>query len=161
MKAIIKPYEDARTVFNGYAGMDAPNLPAHPGAALQVKHFRWSQDKVPKHTLPQAVEGVLGMVEELGEAQEALNQLNAAVGRLCHIVLNESQGRRGYDKDVDALRRKVADALADHGIFAHHLATAMRLDYWTLVHRTAEEVMERDWKKNPVDAHKAGGNDGK
>lgn len=145
-------FERSRAVFNSYAGMDTPELPKEPGPALQVAHFRWSQNKVPKHTLPRAVEGVLGMMEELGEAQAALNQLMIATARLSHLMLNESQGRRGYGEDIERMRKLVADGLADHGVFAHHLATAMRLDYWTLVHGTAVEVMQRDWKKNPLTA---------
>ncbi len=147
------PFDKARAVFNSYAGMDEPDLPKEPGPALQVAHYRWAQLKVPKHTLWQSTEGILGMTEELGEAQEALNKLVVAVGRLAHIELNVSQGRRGYDAEVEKLRRLVADGLADHGVFAMHLATAFRLDYWTLVSETAREVMaKRDWKQNPLTA---------
>lgn len=148
------PFEKSRIAFNKYAAMGEGEFPDNPGSRLQVLHYRWAQNKVPKHTLPAEVEGVLGMCEELGEVQDALNQLNKATGKLAHIVLNASQGRRGYDQYRQKLRELIADGLADHGIFAHHLATAMRLDYWTLVHATAMEVIERDWIKNPLTAAK-------
>lgn len=145
-------FEKARAAFNGYAAMDAPELPENPGSALQVAMYRWTQSHVPKHDLPPAVEGVLGMTEELGEAQEALNELVRATGRLSHVLLNAHQGRRGYDRDREQLRKLIADGLADHGVFAHMVATAMRLDYWTLVHETAREVLGRDWTTHPLTA---------
>ena len=85
------------------------------------------------------------MSEELGE-------LTAAVGKLNHVVLNHYQERRGLE-DRDKYRAEVADGLADMIIFAHIIATSCRLDFWTIVRETAEKVMQRDWKKNPLDAN--------
>jgi NTP pyrophosphatase (non-canonical NTP hydrolase) len=109
---------------------------------------------VTRSDLPMLVAGTLGMTEELGELREALDGLLKATGRLSHLALNYEQKRRGYADDMAAFRSKVADALADHAVFAHQAATAMRLDYWTLVRVTAEGVMKRNWKTNPLDAHK-------
>lgn len=147
------PASAAREAFNRYAGMDAPELPTDLGAALQVRLYRWTQDKVPKHDLPAPVEGALGMGEELGEAAVLLLGLLASTGRIQHLLLNESQGRRGYGSDKEGFRALIADALADHAIFAHALATSVRLDYWTLVRATAMKVMTRDWNANPLNAH--------
>ncbi len=149
----MSPFDAAREAFNRYAAMDHPDLPEDPGARLQVLLYRWTQTNVARSEMPANVAGTLGMAEELGEAQEALNGLFVASGRLSHLALNHAQGRRGYASDMSAFRSKVADALADHAIFAHQLATSMRLDYWTLVRETAIAVMKRNWKTNPLSAH--------
>lgn len=151
--APLTPFEAARQAFDAYCAMDTGALPTDPGSALQVRMWRWTQSRVAKHELPPGVEGALGMSEELGELSEALLGLLAAAGRLSHLMLNVSQGRRGLEHGTEELRQKVADALADHSVFAHMAATAARLDYWTLVERTAEEVMKRNWKEHPKDAH--------
>lgn len=148
------PYKKAREQFNSYAGMDAPKLPDNPCSALQVQHFRWAMSKVPKHTLPLSTESILGTVEEVGELAGDMLKLFAAVGKLCHLELNASQGRRGYDKDVEKLRALVADAIGDAATFLLGVSTAFRLDFWTIANETAKEAMERDWKSRPLDAHK-------
>lgn len=147
------PYKKAREQFNTYAAMDTPELPADPGSALQVMQYRWVMRKVPKHSLPMSTEGILGTVEEIGELNENLLKLYAAVGKLAHYELNASQGRRGYDKNVEALRALVADAIGDAAVFLMSTCTPFRLDFWTLVRETAMEVMGRDWVARPLNAH--------
>lgn len=147
------PYKKAREAFNRYAAMDAPQLPENQSSALQVMMYRWAMSKVPKHTLPLSTEGVLGTVEEVGECAGAMFKLFEAAGKLAHLELNASQGRRGYDKDVEKLRALVADAIGDAHTFMLQLGTAMRLDVWTICFETAKEVAERDWKTRPLNAH--------
>lgn len=139
------PYEMSRAAFNKYAGMDEPFLPDNEVAACQVLFARWVNTKV-KHTLPGSVENVLGLAEEAGE-------LHAAIGKLAHLELNLSQGRR-YSKLTDEqVREEAADAVADIGIFLMNYCTTRRLDFVTLLLATAKQVLQRDWLTRPDDAH--------
>jgi len=128
------PTELAREIFDGYAGMDAPDLPAHPTSAWQVKHARWADRNFGATPLEQIV---LGMAEELGE--------------LSHAVLKRAQGIRGMD-DEAKFREAAGDAIADVLIYATHACTALRLDFATLYMGTMRKVLERDWKADPVGA---------
>ena len=65
---------------------------------------------------------------------------------MCHAVLKQSQGIRGYD-DYEKFREDAGDAVADIVIFCIQMATLLRLDFWTLLSETAEVVMRRKWKK--------------
>lgn len=105
----------------------------------------------------------LGAAEEVGELAEVLLEVGSpgdmrlalgatkAVGKIAHAALKRAQKIRGFDdktKYLDAL----ADAIADINIYLMNLASANRLDYGTLIARTAEQVMQRDWKAKPVTA---------
>ena len=70
------------------------------------------------------------------------------VGELCHIMLKHIQSIRGFDNQKK-FQVELGDALADATIYLMQLATYNGLDFGELLHWTAEEVMERDWKKNP------------
>lgn len=146
----MNPYEKSRAHFNSYAGLDAPNLPPNFLSALQVKLYRWTQTHVPKHTLPPSVENALGAVEEMGELFE--NRAMVGIGRLAHLELNISQGRRYSKLTEEEQRAKKADAIADAVVFLMNACTASRLDFGTLVADTIREVTERDWVKNPETA---------
>lgn len=121
------PTEEARESFATYAGMDAPDLPVDDTAALQVLLARWQTRNFGVGNLQQCA---LGVAEESGE--------------LCHAILKNAQGIRGMD-DREAFRAAAGDALADICIYAIQCATLLRLDFGTLLHRTAEQVLERDW----------------
>lgn len=119
----------AKDVFDDYAGMDAGKLPADPWSALQVMLSRWETRNFGAGTLAHRA---LGVCEEAGE--------------LAHAILKHEQGIRGMG-DRDAMREAAGDAIADVTIYAINLATALRLDFGTLVRGVAEQVMGRDWKK--------------
>ena len=74
----------------------------------------------------------------MGVAEEA--------GELCHAVLKHSQRIRNMG-DPHAYREKAGDAIADTAIYLIQMATALRLDFGTLLAKVAEEVMKRNWNK--------------
>lgn len=152
-------YAAAREQFDRYCSMDEGELPDDPGARLQVRLFRWAQTSF-GHKSNEFSSGA-GVVEELGEMAEAVIDLllilltgTKAAGRLAQVLLKRYQGIRGMD-DPDTARRAIADALADMVVFGMQVATCFRLDLWTLLEVTANEVMQRDWTKNKLDGTSA------
>jgi NTP pyrophosphatase (non-canonical NTP hydrolase) len=139
--APMTPVQSAREVFGGYAALDAPRLPsdlANPNTGerdavwlsdLQVELARW---QVRNFGVVSHEQQALGVAEEAGE--------------LSHAVLKHAQRIRGMD-DVEAYREKAGDAIADVVIYAMQMATALRLDFATLVEGTARNVMQRDWTR--------------
>ncbi len=94
---LLDGYRESRRRFETFAAMDAPDLPADPHDALQVKLARWQSRNfgpAPAHLL------TLGVVEEVGELVVAVEAM-----------------------DSDA----IDDALGDIGIYCAQLATARRL----------------------------------
>jgi len=153
---VITPVQKARARFNTYAGMDHPNFPTNEMSAAQVLVARWVNEKV-THSLPPTVENCLGVVEELGELEEVMDELHrrarAAAGKLAHYELNISQKRRYSKLTEEEIRAMEADAIADIGVFLMNFCTSRRLDFGALLIRTAEQVCGRDWKANPDNAH--------
>lgn len=78
---------------------------------------------------------LLGAVEELGE--------------LAHAHLKEEQGIRSSEGLEDAAK----DAVADCIIYLSDYCSARGFDLDEIVSDTWDEVKQRDWKKNPDDAH--------
>jgi NTP pyrophosphatase (non-canonical NTP hydrolase) len=140
----------ARETFDAYAGMDAPDLPADPMSALQVRLARWQNTRFP--ISKSETEMTAGISEEIGEFAGALGEfiqpladfvaLVAAGGRVNHAALKHEQKIRGMG-DREAYRRAAADAVADILIYATNLATGLRLDIGVLFRSTAEFVMRR------------------
>jgi NTP pyrophosphatase (non-canonical NTP hydrolase) len=124
------PIDRARATFELYAAMDAPDVPLDEFSGLQVRLARWQARNFGVASHEQMA---LGVAEEAGE--------------LAHAVLKHSQGIRGM-ADPEAYREAAGDAIADVAIYAIQLATALRLDFATLLMATAEKVMERDWRAN-------------
>ena len=100
-------------------------------ADLQTRLEEWQIKNFGEASVDQMI---LGATEELGE--------------LCHARLKHSQGIRGM-ADKGAYVVAAGDAIADCTIFLMQIATALGLDFETLVHDTAEQVMKRDWRKKP------------
>lgn len=106
--------EIAKDVFDGYAALDAPQLPADRWSAAQVRHHRWQAVQFGSHP---ATSFVLGVVEEC-----------------CDELLSSLEGSPTETSDAATL-----DACADASIFATGLCTLCRLDFGTLV--TAADAM--------------------
>ena len=142
-------HQAARAAFDQYAAMDKGEFPADDMAELQVVLARWQAAKL-SQPLGSAATNALGMGEEVGELNEMMLGLamSVAVGRIQHAVLKHSQGIRGMG-DIEALRVKAGDAIADAMIFATQLCTALRIDFGTLYRMTVAKVIERDWKADP------------
>lgn len=132
-----EPIQKAKQAFDSYAGLDTPYLPddatKHNLSTLQVRIHRWQARNFG------ASNPFLGIVEEVGE--------------LSHAILKHEQKIRGFD-DPDKFLNEAGDAIADMTVFAMQLCTRYRLDFGVLLAATIEEVLKRDWAKNPVDAHK-------
>ncbi len=138
------PYEASRAVFDSYCAMDEPELPETITSALQVRLYRW---RIEQFGL--TGDNTMGVVEELGELAEAFLSLTVGAGKLAHMRLKSLQNIRGFG-DRNVARKAAADAIADILVFLTQLATDMRLDLWTIYRMTAEEVMQRDFKADPV-----------
>ena len=132
---MMTPTEKARAAFSAYAGMDAPELPDDPQSSLQVQLCRWQSRNFGVSSLLQQLAGV---TEEVGE--------------LAHAVLKHDQKIRGFE-DETKFREAAGDAIADATVYLNQLSTLLRLDFGTLVHETAGEVMQRNWKDKPENAH--------
>ena len=78
---------------------------------------------------------LLGAVEELGE--------------LAHAHLKGEQGIR-TNEDHEAAAK---DAVADVVIYLADYCTSRGFDFETLVQETWNLVKQRDWKKDPANAH--------
>lgn len=130
-----RPIEMARDAFDQYAGMDAPVLPANEQSCLQVQLCRWQRENFGGATLYQMLAGV---TEEAGE--------------LAHAILKHDQKIRGFE-DEEKFREAAGDAVADIVVYLQQLCTLLRLDFGTLVSETAHEVMQRNWKAKPENAH--------
>jgi NTP pyrophosphatase (non-canonical NTP hydrolase) len=124
--------KEAVEAFSVYAA-DADKATT-PLSSLQARLARWQNINF----------GAVGLEQQaLGVAEES--------GELCHAVLKSMQKIRGFD-DRDKLRDAAGDAIADCTIYLMQAATALRLDFETLLKLTAEKVMQRDWVTNPNDA---------
>lgn len=128
----------AREVFNSYCAMDAPETPDDMSSALQVRLFRWQTRNFGGANLFQLLAGA---TEEIGE--------------LAHAVLKNSQKIRGLE-DQEKFRESAGDAIADCMVYLIQICTHLRLDWYTLLHETANKVMERNWVADP---DKGGTND--
>jgi NTP pyrophosphatase (non-canonical NTP hydrolase) len=122
----------AQLAFEEYAGMGGSDLPGDELAALQVELARWQSRNFDQHSMQQTV---LGVCEEAGE--------------LAYCALKSSQKIRGMD-DQARFRALACDAIADCAIFLMQTATSLRLDFGALLRLTAEEVMKREWNRNPL-----------
>ena len=107
----------------------------------QDRNWSWLQEKLAawqgrNFGAPALSEIALGVGEEVGE--------------LHHAILKRTQRIRGMD-DEGNFKEAAGDAIADATIYLIQLATALRLDFATLVHETAKHVMARDWVSNKQD----------
>lgn len=127
------PSQKAKLAFDEYAGMDAPEVPTNliELSGLQVRLCRWQVRNFGSSCIKDIT---LGVSEESGE--------------LSHAVLKHRQGIRGME-NRDAFLDAAGDAIADCAIYLMQAATALRLDFPTLLAATASEVMKRDWVGNP------------
>lgn len=150
MKDKQTPIQAAREAFSAYANMDTPELPKDPMAALQVELCRWQAREFGGGSSDSSV---LGSNEETGEGAEAMIMLLGAqtgAGRMAKAILKHRQGIRGFE-DPEVFKAALGDAFADMMIFGIQACTQSRLDFWTLLLRTAEEVMGRKWSENKQD----------
>lgn len=144
------PVAAAMEAFDAYASMDTPELPEDAMARLQVELCRWEAREFGGGN---SNDSVLGSNEETGEGAEAMIMLLGAqtgAGRMAKVILKRNQGIRGYD-DPEKFRNDLGDAFADMMIFGIQACTKSRMDFWTLLLRTAEDVMGRKWSENKID----------
>ena len=101
---------------------------------LQQEHREWSARNFPnkKHHEP-----LLGVMEEVGE--------------LAHAHLKAAQGIRGTEEEHS---EKAKDAIGDIVIFLSDYCTESGYDFQRIIETVWDEVKQRDWRKNPVDADK-------
>ena len=132
-KEVRRKKSPAQVAKQAFRRNNEAGLPEDPLAALQQRLFRWEVRNFGQGSLEHAA---LGVAEESGE--------------LCHAVLKHAQKIRGMG-DIEVLREKAGDAVADIAIYAINLCSKLGLDFATLLRETSREVMKRQWKTNPVD----------
>jgi NTP pyrophosphatase (non-canonical NTP hydrolase) len=99
---------------------------------LQCEHFEWAKHNFGEQRPWQPL---LGIMEELGE--------------LAHAHLKQSQDIRNNEDH----QRAAKDAIGDIIIFLANYCNIMKYDLDSIVRDTWEQVKQRDWKKNPNNAH--------
>jgi NTP pyrophosphatase (non-canonical NTP hydrolase) len=107
---------------------------------MQEEHRVWRDHNFPDTAVSTRygldVDGLLGMVEEVGE--------------LAHAVLKNAQGIRGVDDEK--LRRDAADALGDVFVYMVSFASCNGFDLDKIIASTWQQVRSRDWRADPVGA---------
>ncbi len=83
---------------------------------------------------PSIAHVTLGIAEECGE--------------VCHHILKGEQGIRGRENGIDVAQ--VADGVADTLIYGIQLLTLLGVDAESVIAKTIEQVLARDWKTNPA-----------
>lgn len=118
------PVDKARAAFEKYAGSgQTPDAMS----SLQCKLSAWQNRNFPGGNIRDLA---LGAGEEIGE--------------LFHAILKHSQRIRSM-QDPATFNDAAGDAIADTTIFLMQICTVLRLDFRTLVHGVAEQVLRRDW----------------
>jgi len=103
---------------------------------LQGKWFLWKEKNFDVSTGKGPEWQALGMAEEVGE--------------VCRIILKAQQKIRQYTNGFDEKARKdLAKEISDVAIFAIQLCSIMGIDFGKALFERSEEVMKRDWTKNP------------
>ena len=75
------------------------------------------------------------------------------VGELCHAFLKRAQGIRNTENHTENIK----DAVADIVIYLSDFCNAEGIDFETTVQETWDKVKNRDWKKDPDNAHVGNG----
>jgi NTP pyrophosphatase (non-canonical NTP hydrolase) len=115
------------------------------------------------HTVAHPSKPLRGVVEEVGELQEAqdaaiaqviteqvaLNKVWGAVARLCHFDLKGEQGIRYTPEEVIAKKR---DAIGDLFIYAVDYCTTSGFSMGEALDEAWTEVKKRDWVADPINA---------
>ena len=99
----------------------------------QTKQGKGTKARLHQHKYVQAVIGLLGAMEEMGE--------------LTHCVLKRLQGIRGYDDDKK-FEAEASDAVADTVIYLMGVCDAFGWKMQEVVERTVNEVITRNWNAN-------------
>jgi len=94
----------------------------------------WAEKNFGEDKLLDSDGNCIAMMEELGE--------------LAHILTKRRQGIRNIDGDK--ARDLIGDAFADIVIYGIQLMECEELDAEMIIGRVIAEVLERDWKKDPV-----------
>lgn len=107
---------------------------------LQLKLWEWEQKNFDtSNSMELMTQLAMGMCEEVGE--------------LHHALLKFKQKIRESASDFEGVRAQelMLDAIADCFIFGINLLSILDVDVVDLVASTAMKVMQRDWKKYPID----------
>jgi len=102
---------------------------------LTFKQLQDEQRPWVEHNFPgrEAVDPLLGAVEELGE--------------LAHAQLKMRLGIRGTEAEH---KEHAADSVADVIIFLSDYCTAMGFDLQSIMEKTWADVKQRDWQMDPL-----------
>ena len=99
---------------------------------LQAKLNVWLKHNFPNATTDQQLKGVM---EELGE--------------LCHADLKYEQRIRDYSSEKSVL--EIEDAVGDLVICLINYCNKKNISFAECVRTAHNEIMSRDWQKNPKD----------
>lgn len=100
-------------------------------SVYQLAVYKWQKDNF--GAVP-SIQNLLGVVEEVGE--------------LSHAELKGLQGVRGTAEEHEDAAK---DAVGDIAIYLLNYCSSKGWDFMDILARTAEGVLQRDWKKYPFD----------
>lgn len=84
------------------------------------------------------------------ELSDMIHGMAEEVGEMAHWYLKGKQGIRGANEQT--AREKMADAFGDTVVFGLQAMSCMGLDAEQVLRGVFDEVLARDWKKNPTGA---------
>ena len=113
-----------------------PTIPKDHPFVPSIRQLQGEQRRWAEHNFPQQepVDGLLGMVEEIGE--------------LSHAFLKGKQRIRGME-DPAKVREAVVDAIGDTFIYMMSFCNTNQIDLQDCILETWKRVQQRDWQANP------------
>ena len=111
----------------------------------QKELYKWQNTNFPSEDLKKYTKNEL--IKIIKNLQMALGLCEEA-GEIAHHVLKATQGIRGGVTGIN--KEQLGDGVADVLVFGQQLLSQNDINAEEVIDKTINEVLERDWKKNPT-----------
>ena len=111
----------------------------------QKELYNWQNTNFPSEDLKKYTKNEL--IKIIKNLQMALGLCEEA-GEIAHHVLKATQGIRGGVNGIN--KEQLGDGVADVLVFGQQLLSQNDINAEEVIDKTINEVLERDWKKNPT-----------
>ena len=111
----------------------------------QKELYNWQNTNFPSEDLKKYTKNEL--IKIIKNLQMALGLCEEA-GEIAHHGLNATQGIRGGVNGIN--KEQLGDGVADVLVFGQQLLSQNDINAEEVIDKTINEVLERDWKKNPT-----------
>ena len=111
----------------------------------QKELYDWQNTNFPSEALKKFTKNEL--IKIIKNLQMALGLCEEA-GEIAHHVLKATQGIRGGVNGIN--KEQLGDGVADVLVFGQQLLSQNDINAEEVIDKTINEVLERDWKKNPT-----------